>query len=351
MLGPSGCSAHLRQLAAAAARAHPVRLVAASSQDRRGPWADCSVPTQTVKVPGWPSWLPRHRERRETWTARRVAKTALGGTAPRLIYERWTLFSEVGAQVRRRHGSPWVLEVNAPLVRERARFEQLHDPRYAETWQHRVLQQPDRLVAVSPWLGRWLVDEQGVPPERVRVVRNGSALAEHSVTATQRAELRRSLGLQDQLVMGFVGSMKPWHGLSWLPELLAALPEASLMLLGPPPPPELRGPRVYAPGYLRGPALAAHVAAMDVMLVPYPQDAPPWFCPLKAWDGLAMGTPVLASGACMQDFPLAEGGEVLPAGDLSAWTGACRRWRGRRAPPQPRSWQTVWSEATEGLLG
>ncbi|MCB9741677.1 MAG: glycosyltransferase family 4 protein [Alphaproteobacteria bacterium] len=346
-LGPSGASAHLRGVAwAMQGLGHELRVVAAQASDRRGVHGEMPVPVEAAGVPGWPSWLKGWRERREAWVSHKVARLALRGPAPELIYERWSLFAGVGAAVRAKTGAPWVLEVNAPLLQERERFEELLDRPYAEAWQRRTLLGADRVVAVSRWVQRWLVEEIGVPAARVRYVPNGAAQFEGD-----RAATRAALGLQEHFVLGFLGSMKPWHGVESLLGLLERLPDARALLVGGGAPEALVGhPRVLALGQVGERRAAELVAAMDVGLAPYPADAPPWFCPLKVLAYRAQGTPVV--GTAVGELPelVGEGGEVVPAGDPDALAAACARWRGRRAAPRRRSWEQVVGEALEGLF-
>ncbi|MEY3213195.1 MAG: hypothetical protein RIT28_3676 [Pseudomonadota bacterium] len=212
-LGPSGASAHLRGVAwALHRRGLPLRIVAARASDPRGVWGAMPVAVESAPIPGWPSWLGRYRERREAWLTARLADVANRGPAPSVTWERWSLFSDVGARVRAKTGAPWVLEVNAPLAMERARFETLTDPAYAEAWERRVLPQADRVLVVSSWLARWVVEARGVSADRVRIVPNGV-----EAHVGDRGATRAALGLSDEPVIGFLGSMKPITGSSLRP--------------------------------------------------------------------------------------------------------------------------------------
>ena len=312
VFGPSGASAHLRGLAEGfAALGHQVRVHAACEEDRRGRHGDLAVPVSTVTVPGWPSWLKRYRERRERWTARRVADTV--GEVD-LIYERWTLFSEAG----RHRDAPWVLEVNAPLVDERLRFEEVLDLDYARAWERRVLHAADHLVAVSPWLKRWLVETIGVPEHRVKVVPNGAR-----ARAAEPAPM-------EGFVIGFLGSCKPWHGFDRVERIADLAGGVPLVVT-------------------RVDDFEPLVRRMDVGLVPYPADAPPWFCPMKIYDYRAQGTPVVASDIGSVGQFVGDGGSVVAADDDHAFAAACRAWRGRRAPVMARTWTEVAQEVLAGI--
>ena len=141
---------------------------------------------------------------------------------PDVVIERHTLFSDAGWRVSDAIDVPWALEVNAPPVLERRRFERLRREAFAEDWLNRVLLQAPVVLAVSRWLKTWLETEIGC--RNVRWVPNG-------VTPLRGVrEQAAPLGLQeDDRVVGFVGSLKPWHGLESLAPIAQGA-EAKLVL-------------------------------------------------------------------------------------------------------------------------
>jgi len=336
--GPSGASAHARGIVGALRARHDVRLFAARSTDRRGRFGE-PTPARVLGVPGWPSWLERYRDLTEVLAARRIARRVVEdahkGWKPRLVIERHSLFSDAGWRVHDRLGVPWALEVNAPLWQERARFETLRRPAWAQGWERDVLRAAPLVVAVSQWLVTWLREEIGC--ENAHWVPNGV-----SVRLGDRMAGRQALGVQPgEPLVGFVGSMKPWHGVARLPRLAAAA-GARLVLIGRKP--KTVPPGVIATGHLEPDALADAVAALDVGLAPYPADAPPWFCPLKILDYRAQGTPVVATDVGDCRALVGDGGTIVPPGDDDGFVGAIRAWVGRRVVPAPRSWQEVGSQ-------
>jgi glycosyltransferase involved in cell wall biosynthesis len=329
--GPSGASAHLRGVAEAL---RPVAVVTARCADRTG-----DIPVVETGVPGWPSWLGGWREYTEVLAARRVASAA-ADLSPDLVWERHSLFSDAGWRVSASTGARWILEVNAPLVLERERYQRVRRPAWARDWERDVLLAAPEIVAVSRWLVGWL-GELGC--RNVRHLPNG--VAPH---VGRREEARARLGLEDSFVVGFVGSMKPWHGVERLGAVLDRLPRARGLLVGEGPV-AFHHPRCVATGRVPEPEVADLCAAMDVGLAPYRADAPPWFCPLKVLALRAQGTPVVTTevGDCRELVGL--GGTVLPAAagddDLAA---AAASWEGRRCVPWVRTWAEVVGEGVAG---
>ncbi len=317
--GPSGCSAHLRGLARAFARVASVRVVAASLSDRRGVHGGLEVP---VAVAAPPLLVTRRfPERREAAWANRVYRLAARGPRPELVYERWTMMSEVGRRLRGKWDVPWVLEINAPLLEERLRFEQVRDEAYARAWEARSLADADLYVCVSPWLAEW-VASRGVPEDRIEVVPNGT----EAISGRPRET--------EGFVIGFLGSMKPWHGADRVAGLAERVGGVALFV-GDPPVSERE--------------VADCVATMDVGLAPYRADAPPWFCPLKVAAYRAQGTPVVATALGAMELWVGDGGTVTEDDDDDL-VEAIEGWRGRRAPAMLRSWDDVAAEVLDGLV-
>lgn len=346
--GPSGASAHVRGLVGGLRRRHEVRVVAARKTDHRGSFGEELPEVVETGVPGWPSWLDGWRELREVRASRRaswkVIKHARVNPPPELVVERHSLFSDAAWRVGDALGLPWVLEVNAPALMERQRFERVRKPELARRWEGDVLRAAPVVVTVSQWLRDWMVREHGC--RRVVVVQNGT-----DARPGDRSRGRATLGLGgDEPAIGFVGSMKPWHGVGRLARVARAT-GARLVLLG-----EQRDPASFLAegeslpqdviwtGHLSGPALWDAVAALDVGLAPYPESAPPWFCPLKILDYRAQGVPVVASEVGECAALVGEGGTVVPPDQDEALVEAVREWLGRRVERQVRGWEQVAEE-------
>jgi starch synthase len=314
--GPSGAGAHFRGLVRAFhRRGLSVRVVCASEgQDH----AALPVPVEVVTVP-----REGHRDDWEIAVAEAVRDRALAGPRAALVLERWTLFSDAGAQVAEAWGVPSILEVNAPMIPERERFDVVHRPIRSRLWQRRTLQASSWVYAVSPWLVDWLAGLGVV----ARCIPNGT-----EALVGDRGRGRELLEVEaEDFVLGFLGKPKAWHGVEVLEELARELGGVA---------------RVVGEEQLDERDVADVVAAFDVGLAPYPAGAPAWFCPLKVAAYRAQGTPVVATHVGAMERWVGDGGSVCEP-TLASMLEATRSWRGRRALPWLRSWDQVVDEILE----
>ena len=152
--------------------------------------------------------------------ARRIVST----WKPDVVYERYALTAFAGAWLARDIGVPFVLEVNAPLASEEQGFRNLRLGALAYGIERMLLRRADRVIVVSRALHEWVVSH-GVPAERVLVLPN-AGVAGWSVSESDARAVRAREGLDDDaFVVGFCGSLKPWHGVTHLLEAAARAAE------------------------------------------------------------------------------------------------------------------------------
>jgi glycosyltransferase involved in cell wall biosynthesis len=234
---------------------------------------------------------------------RAMARAAARDFRPDLVYERHALHCRVGLDVARELGVPLLLEVNSPMVDEMRRLGLLRFARRAAATERAVLGSAGRVLAVTRVLGDLLV-ARGARPEAVRIVPNGAVVERYGeAAAAAGAAVRARLGLPaGAFALGFVGYMRPWHRLELALDAMArpALGAVHLVLAGAGPAlPQLLadarargvGGRVHALGVVPPELLPAHVCSFDAALIPAIND---YASPLKLFDALAAGRPVLA---------------------------------------------------------
>lgn len=148
----------------------------------------------------------------------RILQKRMMGWEAGLIYERYTLFNFAGLLAAWHKKIPLILEVNSPLAFERIRYEKLSLRRLARQCERVVCSKADLVVVVSTPLKKYLI-EQGVPGDHIVVVPNGVDPTVFQPDASIRQAVRARLGLlPDTIVIGFVGVLRPWHGVESLCE-------------------------------------------------------------------------------------------------------------------------------------
>lgn len=199
---------------------------------------------------------------------------------------------------------PRLLEVNAPLIEEQEAHRGLLDRASADQVATRVFTDATALLAVSDEVGQYL-RQRGARPEIVQVIPNGVNPERFP------ADLAATWGWPQNeatFTVGFVGTLKPWHGVSVLLEAFAQLHRqhhhARLLLVGEGPERANLAARIKELGlesvtYFTG-AVAANeipglLSAMDVAVAPYPQLDNFYFSPLKAYEYMAAGCATVAS--------------------------------------------------------
>lgn len=259
-------------------------------------------------------------------TFARQCHSLLAPDPPDFLYQRYSVLNSSGVQLAGRLRCPLVLEYNGsevwvarnwstPLV-----FEGL-----ATRIERANLRSADLVVVVS----RALRDEVlacGVPPERVFV--NPNAVdPDRYHPSIDGGPIRRRLGLERKLVIGFIGTFGPWHGAEVLAQAIrpvtARLPQAHFLFIGD----GSAMPKVQAIIAAEGVAALttfvglvpqdeapAYLAACDILVSPHvrnPDGSPFFGSPTKLFEYMAMGKGIVASD-------LDQIGEVL-SHEKTAW--------------------------------
>jgi glycosyltransferase involved in cell wall biosynthesis len=258
---------------------------------------------------------------------------------PDLIYVRASLLSTAGIELAERVGRPLIVEVNTPLADEQARYRSGALMELSAAVEARLLRSADVVSVVSETLAAHVV-ACGADPRTVVTCPNGVDAARfrpHPVSPQRRKEL----GVPDGPVVGFVGGLRPWHGVDVLPDVLAGLDRrgihAHLVVAGDGPARadiETRAAdldladRVVFLGAVDHDDMPDVIASLDVALAPYPAlDHDFYFSPLKLFEYLACGVPVVASNVGqIGEIVQSERDAILTEpGDTAAVVEACVR--------------------------
>jgi glycosyltransferase involved in cell wall biosynthesis len=260
-----------------------------------------------------------------------------GENPPDFIYERASLYATAGVLLARKLNVPLLFELNAalPLEQESYRASGFADlATKADRW---ILSRADAVLTVSAPLRDYVVS-LGVERKRIHVFPNGVDPALFRPEPPD-PRVRTRWGLGDGPVLGFVGGIRPWHGVKALPQVLDRLvgqhKNLRLVIAG-------DGPlRADLEGDLRQRGLMGNalftstlpqteiadlIRLFDVALAPYPQlDHAFYFSPLKVFEYMACGVPVVAAavGQIPEVVRDGETGLLYPPDDIDALVSAC----------------------------
>ncbi|MBL8289986.1 MAG: glycosyltransferase family 4 protein [Rubrivivax sp.] len=259
---------------------------------------------------GWAHWLKARLpkalyellELAYSAVAYRRLVAAARGFGPDIIYERYNLFLLAGVLARRRLKVPLLLEVNAPLADERGSADGLGLPALARWAERTAWRQADIVLPVTRVLAEIIASQAALAADRIEVIPNGINPT-HFAGAPPPQAAKEALGWRDQLVLGFTGFVREWHGVDRVIRWLAgpeAPPNARLYVVGDGP---ARAPleklagelgvreRVSFTGFVARAEVPARVAAFDIALQPA---VTPYASPLKLFEYLALGKAIVA---------------------------------------------------------
>lgn len=274
---------------------------AADGRDGRGAAALASALARRLPLP-----LREAMELAYNAFAYRRISAAIRRERPEFLYERYAANTFAGLLAARRHGLPFVLEVNAPLALEKAEAGELCFGRLTRAVERRLCAGADVTISVTAELAR-ILEWGGVPAGKAVVMPNGVRREFGAPRPeAEAAALRARWGVKPgAVVAGFVGWFRPWHGLERLMAAAAspAWRAAGIHLVlagdGPARPVVEEAARVLAGSVtLCGPVAREEIetalAAFDVAVQPA---VTPYACPMKILEYMAAGRAIVAPGA------------------------------------------------------
>lgn len=233
--------------------------------------------------------------------AYRQLRRAVRQHKPDILYERYSLYLLAGKWLKATHGLPMLLEVNSPLVAERAAHDGLAFKRFARWAENTVWRSADHVLPVTGRVAEHL-RRAGVKESRITVIPNGINPAAFS-PSVDGGGIRGELGLDGKIVLGFTGFIRSWHGLTRVIDVLASMPDRDdlhFLVIG-------DGPgcaeletharakgvenRLTMLGLVSRERISRYVAAFDIALQPSVVE---YASPLKLFEYMAIGRAIVA---------------------------------------------------------
>ena len=357
LLGRKGAAVHVREMAAAFTKAgHDVSVVTPVLS--KSPWEEpASIDARIVQILPEPEAVAAAAALR-AFNERIGSENALPGEVRRIayqssvaarvihrferfrpdaIYERLSLHGTAGPVIAEALGVPYLVEVNAPLAEEHTHYRGAWLGELAAAGERWTLMRADAILAVSGSLGD-LLATQGADRDRIHVVPNGVDGARFR-PGPRDPEVARAWGVDGVPLVGFVGSLRPWHGVELLPGILEGIRErhgdVRLLVVGEG---EMRARTESAmrergledaavfTGAVPHDDVPALIRSLDVALAPYPQPEHAfYFSPLKLFEYLACGVPIVAAriGQIAEVVDDGRTGLLHEPGDVDVIVSAC----------------------------
>lgn len=295
ILGSKGCSIHVQEMVAAMGELG-VQLELISprmEQEKPASWRHVTLhPVRPV-----PKGALVEREKACIELNHEVVGVLrrLGGLDG--VYERYSLWSMGPCRWARSQQIPFLLEVNAPLIQEQIAHRALHDVAAAQAIEAELFATSTRVLPVTEAVGQYV--QQVAPEATIKLIGNGANPARFKPVASIDAR---------PLTIGFVGTMKPWHGVDVLLDAFKTMheqyPNARLLLVGNGTEFERLqkravelgiGSHTVFTGAVSPAAVPEFVSKMDIAVAPYPANESFYFCPLKVLEYMSSACAVVAS--------------------------------------------------------
>jgi len=258
-----------------------------------------------------------------------------------VIYERNGLYNAGLAMAARRLQLPYVIFFEADQIME---LDIMNKPitgllRWRANQLLRYnLNAADCIICVTDAGKRHLINKWNVPAKKIVVFPNAVHVDRFKPDAEARMQVRKSLGMNDEPMIMFVGNFFHWHDVTTLlkafTQALKTCPNARLVLVG-------DGERkaemmkqasglgldhaVKFTGIVPHAEVPRYIAAADIAVVPYPpMQQEMWLSPLKLFEYMSSGRAVVASavGQIVDVIQDGKNGLLVPPGDVSAMTEA-----------------------------
>ena len=288
-------------------------------------------------------------------------KDILAKEQPDLLISRLEAYTISSINLANKRNIPVIVEADGPVAYEKMTFQD-------QFWTHQNLVDYFEVAALKKSLASFTVSnqlktyfmEKGVPGEKIQVIPNG-ADPDRFRPDLPCDDIKDDYQLQNNLVIGFVGSFHYWHGVDNLSKIILEImrehDHVKFLMVGDGGPLKLSlekfiyknklEDRVCLTGLKTHQEIPKYIAAMDVVLAPYPKLKFGYYSPVKLYEYLSSGKAVVSSrmGQITEVIRDGENGFLCEPDDIP---GMCRTIS--KLIENPALIQKIGSQAREDVL-
>lgn len=220
---PSGYGTHMRETIYAFRKlGHDVKIVVMGGDQ---PKTVDSVDSRKIKFAFFKSIIPSFIKESlndlkliqcNKYSKKKLEKVIIS-FKPDIIYERGYYLMDAGVLLAKKYQKKHILEINAPFIEEKKKMQGTSIfSALAISRKTKQLKQTDLLVVVSSILKEYFVRRRGVLEAKVIVLPNAVNPNEIKIDIYEVEKIKKKYQLDNKIVMGFVGSIFPYHGVDKL---------------------------------------------------------------------------------------------------------------------------------------
>ncbi len=255
-----------------------------------------------------------------------------------LIYSRYHPMEILATYpIKKLFNIKYILEVNGAMKEEiKIRGEPEWKMGIYSALEGRLFKLADKIITVTENLRDYLVKEYNLPAPKIEVIPNGTNVEMFHPMDKERCRERVDISLQS-IVLCFVGSLRPWHGventIEMLPELIKHISNVKLLIVGDGPLMKNLKKRVTAlsldervvfTGKIKREKVPFYINSADVCLAPFnlERNRITGLSPMKIFDYMACAKPIITTdvgglGELIEKYNV---GLVVPPEDLKRLT-------------------------------
>lgn len=236
-------------------------------------------------------------------------KKIIQAEKPDIIIARLDVYKFSSLLISKLYKIPLLIELDSPVVYEFRTFQPHYKTNiFLLNFLEKInLNYSHKIFTVSNQIKNYYV-KKGVRPENIQFISNGVDIQKFH-PHIDRKKINAKYDLKDSLTIGFAGTLHFWHGINNLMKLIDTIlscnNEVRFLIVGSGGPlhneikefikNERLEDRVILTGFISYDEMPDHIAAMDIVLAPYSKLSFFYYSPLKIFEYMACGKPVVTA--------------------------------------------------------